>query len=72
MAKIKAVRLIFFIVEKTFSSPVFDMTKYKSEELIVSLIMIKDILFTFRTKDLLYHVDWFSLAFMINPYEHLS
>lgn len=72
MAKIKAERLIFFIVEKTFSNPVFDMTKYKSEELIASLIMIKDILFTFRTKDLLYHVDWFFLAFMINPYEHLS
>ena len=33
---------------------------------------MRTILFDFRAKDLLNHVDGFSLAFMVNPYQHLS
>jgi hypothetical protein len=65
-------RLILFRVAKTFPNPVFDRTKYSSTELIVSFAIRVSDLFVIRAKDFFNYIDRFSLAFVIDPYNHLS
>ena len=72
VATMKADRLTSFNIEKTCPIPAFDRTMRSNVELIVSLRTRRNILFLLWPKDLLDHIDRFSLAFMIDPHEHLA
>lgn len=72
MAEMKAKEFMPFNVKKTCSGSVLDKTIQRSTELTVSLRMRKNILFALGANDLFNHIGGFSLAFMIDPHEHLT